>query len=74
MPLTMRDRQDWTIYADGKTVGRIYENGSASTAADRRWFWSVTVYVDPKTAIVRAGRCRRSSRPRPSSRRRGGAG
>ena len=36
MPLTMRptgghspvyaDRQDWTIYDDGKPVGRIYED------------------------------------------------
>jgi hypothetical protein len=41
MPLTMRptgghspayvDRQDWTIFDDGKPVGRIYEDASAST-------------------------------------------
>jgi hypothetical protein len=41
------DRQDWTIFDDGEPVGRIYEDASASTAADLRWFWSITVYVDP---------------------------
>ena len=58
MALTMRrtgghspvyaDRQDWTIFDDGKPVGRIYEDASASTPADLRWFWSVPVYVDPQ--------------------------
>jgi hypothetical protein len=66
MPLTMRptgghspvyrDRQDWTIFDDGKPVGRIYENAGASRPADLRWFWSVTVYVDPRRASSRAGR------------------
>ena len=58
MPLTMRptglssspvdkDRQDWTIFDDGEPVGRIYEDASASTPAELRWFWSVVVYVNP---------------------------
>jgi hypothetical protein len=51
MPLTMRatglssspvdkDRKDWTIFDDGAPVGRIYEDASASTPAELRWFWS----------------------------------
>jgi hypothetical protein len=65
MPLTMRptgghasvyaDRQDWTIFDDGKPVGRIYENAGASRPADLRWFWSVTVYVDPMAGITTSG-------------------
>jgi hypothetical protein len=49
MPLTMRptgghspvyaDRQDWTIFDDGKPVGRIYEDMSASASAELRWIW-----------------------------------
>jgi hypothetical protein len=31
------------VLADGKPVGRIYENASASTPPDMRWFWSVLV-------------------------------
>ena len=66
MPLTMRptgghspvyaDRQDWTIFDDGAPVGRIYEDVSASTPAELRWFWSVTVYVNPKESIVTSGK------------------
>jgi hypothetical protein len=66
MPLTMRatglssspvdkDRQDWTIFDTGEPVGRIYEDASASTPAELRWFWSVTVYVNPKAGIVTSG-------------------
>jgi hypothetical protein len=39
-----KDRRDWTIFSDGEPVGRIYEDPSASTPADLRWFWSFTVY------------------------------
>jgi hypothetical protein len=66
VPLTMRptgghspvyaDRQDWTIFDDGEPVGRIYEDVSASTPAELRWFWSVTVYVNPKESIVTSGK------------------
>ena len=65
MPLTMRasgghspvyaDRQDWTILDEGQPVGRIYEDTSASTSADLRWFWSITVYVWPDAGIVTSG-------------------
>jgi hypothetical protein len=27
------------VLADGKPVGRIYEDASASTPPDMRWFW-----------------------------------
>ena len=76
MPLTMRptgghspvyqDRQDWTILDEGQPVGRIYEDTSASTSADIRWFWSITVYVWPDAGIVTSGRRRRSTRLRPN--------
>ena len=38
------------------TIGRIYEDASASTPAELRWFWSVTVYVNPKAGIVTSGK------------------
>ena len=66
MPLTMRptgghspvyqDRQDWTILDEGQPVGRIYEDPSASTSADMRWFWAITVYVWPDAGIVTSGK------------------
>ena len=66
MSLTMRptgghspvyqDRQDWTIFEDGKAVGRIYEDASASAPADLRWFWSVIVYVDPRAGVRTSGK------------------
>jgi hypothetical protein len=34
--------RDWAIREDGRTVGRIIEDGSASTPPDRRWGWSIT--------------------------------
>jgi hypothetical protein len=50
------DRQDWTIFDDGKAVGRIYENAGASTSADMRWFWAITVYVWPDAGVVTRGK------------------
>jgi hypothetical protein len=35
------------VLADGKVVGRIYEDGSASTPPELRWFWSVTEIAPP---------------------------
>src|SRR5437016_12616559 len=37
--------EDYDVLADGKVVGRIYEDASASTPPDMRWFWSVTAIV-----------------------------
>jgi hypothetical protein len=50
------DRQDWTIFDDGKPVGRIYEDATEGTHADLRWFWSITVYVWPDAGIVASGK------------------
>jgi hypothetical protein len=36
---------DFDVLADGKVVGRIYEQGSASTPLELRWFWSITEIV-----------------------------
>jgi hypothetical protein len=34
--------EDYDVLADGKVVGRIYEDASASTTPELRCFWSVT--------------------------------
>ena len=85
MPLTMRPtgghspvyagRQDWTIFDAGKPVGRIYEDATAGTPAELRWFWSVICVRGPAGGRQdERGRWRRSMRPRRSLRRRGDAG
>jgi hypothetical protein len=33
--------EDYDVLADGKVVGRIYEDDSASTPPELRWFWSI---------------------------------
>jgi hypothetical protein len=33
--------EDYDVLADGKVVGRIYEDASASTPPELRWFWSI---------------------------------
>jgi hypothetical protein len=63
------DRQDWTIFDDGAPVGRIYENAGASTPADLRWFWSITVYVHPRAGIVTNGKVPTLDEAKSSSRR-----
>jgi hypothetical protein len=40
-----RIEQDHDVLAEGKVVGRIYEDASATTPPDMRWFWSVTAIV-----------------------------
>ena len=39
---------------DGKAIGRMYED--CQTLPELRWFWSITVYVDPKRGIITSGR------------------
>jgi hypothetical protein len=34
--------EDYDVLADGKVVGRIYDDGSSGTPPELRWFWSVT--------------------------------
>jgi hypothetical protein len=37
--------EDYDVFANGKLVGRIDEDGSASTPPELRWFWSITEIV-----------------------------
>jgi hypothetical protein len=46
--------EDFDVLADGKVVGRIYDDGSAGTAPELRWFWSVTS-IWPATSGVTNG-------------------
>ena len=48
--------RDWAIVEDGRTVGRIVEDGSASTPPDRRWSWSIVMFVPDRTGIVTSSR------------------
>ena len=59
MPLTLRptglsspiyrDQLDYTVFEDGRTIGRMYEDKHARE--ELRWFWSITVYVPPTLGI-----------------------
>ena len=49
-----RDWQDYVIVEDGRDVGRIYEDRNSLPAL--RWFWSITVYVNPNQGITTSGR------------------
>jgi L-amino acid N-acyltransferase YncA len=45
---------DYVIVEDGRDVGRLYED--RNSRPEYRWFWSITVYVDPKRGITTSGR------------------
>jgi hypothetical protein len=59
MPLTLRpaglsspayrDWLDYVIVEDGRDVGRLYEDRHSKP--ELRWFWSITMYVDPKQGL-----------------------
>ena len=49
-----RDWLDYVSVADGRAVGRIYED--RHTLPDLSWSWSITVYVDPKQGMKKNGR------------------
>ena len=49
-----RDLVDHIVIQDDRAVGRIYED--RQTLPDLRWFWPITVYVDPKQGINTSGR------------------
>jgi len=50
-----RDWLDYTIVEDGRRdVGRLYED--RHSRPELRWFWSITVSVDPKHGIITNGR------------------
>jgi hypothetical protein len=42
------------IVEDGRDVGRLYEDRHSKP--ELRWFWSITVYVNPKLGIITSGR------------------
>ena len=48
------DQPDYIVCEDGKAIGRMYED--RQTLPELRWFWSITVYVDPKRGINTSGR------------------
>jgi hypothetical protein len=48
--------QDWAIVENGRTVGRIIDDGSSSTPPDRRWGWSIVIFVPDRTGIVTSGK------------------
>ena len=64
MPLTLRpaglsspayrDWLDYVIVEDGRDVGRLYEDRHSKP--ELRWFWSITVYVNPRLGIITSGR------------------
>jgi hypothetical protein len=49
-----RDWLDYVIVEDGRDVGRIYEDRNSLPAL--RWFWSITVYINPNRGITTSGR------------------
>ena len=48
------DWLDYVIVEDGRDVGRLYED--RLSRPELRWFWSITVYVNPKLGITTSGR------------------
>jgi hypothetical protein len=48
-----RDLLDYVIVEDGRNVGRLYED--RHNRSELRWFWSITVYVNPNLDIVTSG-------------------
>jgi hypothetical protein len=42
------------IVEDGRDVGRLYED--RNNRPELRWFWSITVYINPKLGITTSGR------------------
>jgi hypothetical protein len=43
--------EDYDVLADGKVIGRIYEDASASTPPELRWLWSVTAILSYPTIM-----------------------
>ena len=49
--------EDYDVLADGKVVGRIYEDADLGTPPELRWLWSVTAIV-PAISNVTNGHAR----------------
>jgi hypothetical protein len=60
-----RDWLDYVIVEDGRDVGRLYED--RHSRPEYRWFWSITVYVNPARGIVTSGRASARTCPPPHS-------
>jgi hypothetical protein len=41
-----KDRPDYIVLEDSRAIGRIYEE--RATLPELRWFWSITIYMDPR--------------------------
>jgi hypothetical protein len=50
------DWPDYSIFEGSYRIGRLYEDRAVGTRPELRWFWSITVAVDPRTG-VRADGC-----------------
>ena len=48
------DWLDYVIVEDGRDVGLVYED--RHNRPELRWFWSITIYVNPKRGITTSGR------------------
>jgi hypothetical protein len=49
-----QDWLDYVIVEDGRDIGRIYED--RHSRPELRWFWAISVYVNPKLGITTSGR------------------
>jgi len=49
-----RDWLDYVIVEAGRDVGRLYED--RHSPPELRWFWSITVHVNPMLGITTSGR------------------
>ena len=49
-----QDSLDYIITEDGRAIGRMYEDRHSKP--ELRWFWSITVYVNPMLGIATSGR------------------
>jgi hypothetical protein len=49
-----RDWLDYVIVEDGRDIGRLYED--RHNRPEYRWFWSITLHVDPKLVMNTSGR------------------
>jgi hypothetical protein len=64
MPLTMRptglsspvyrDQLDYTVFENGRAIGRLYED--QHTRPELRWFWSIIVFVGSRPGVATHGR------------------
>jgi hypothetical protein len=63
MPLTLRptglsspvyaDQLDYTVFEDGRAIGRMYEDKHARE--ELRWFWSITIFIGDRPGVATHG-------------------